>query len=75
MAFIKPQLKITEEPLSVKVDVEVLSDLRLYAQCSGSSTAYIVTEILRKAFRKDRDFIEWKKNAGSNHNDATGKGE
>ena len=61
MAFIRPQVKVTEEALTVKIDVSVLAELKLYAEFLASSQAYIVTETLRTAFRKDRAFAEWKK--------------
>ena len=59
--FIKPKQKQEEERIEIKIDAEVLETLRAYAQFLDSPQGYVVSEILRKAFRKDRAFAEWRK--------------
>jgi hypothetical protein len=68
--FIKPKKKQEEEKIEIKIDAEVLDTLRAYAQFLDSPQGYVVSEILRKAFRKDRAFAEWRENGGSNANTA-----
>ena len=62
--FIKPKQKQEEEKIEIKIDAEVLDNLRAYAQFLDSPQSYVVSEILRKAFRKDRAFAEWRKSTG-----------
>ena len=59
--FIKPKKKQDEEKIEIRMDADVLESLRAYAQFLDSPQGYIVSEILRKAFRKDRAFAEWRK--------------
>ncbi len=68
--FIKPKQKQEEEKIEIKIDAEVLETLRAYAQFLDSPQGYVVSEILRKAFRKDRAFAEWRKSEGSLANSA-----
>ena len=63
--FIKPKRKQEEEKIEIRIDADVLESLRAYAQFLDSPQGYVVSEILRKAFRKDRAFAEWSKSAGS----------
>jgi len=58
--FIQPQKKQNEEKIEVKLDLDVIHTLRDYCEFLDSPQGYIVTEILRKAFRKDRAFITWR---------------
>ena len=59
--FIKPKKKQDEERLDIRIDANVLDSLRAYSQFLDSPQGYVVSEILRKAFRKDRAFMEWSK--------------
>ncbi len=59
--FIKPKKKQDEERLDIRIDADVLDSLRAYSQFLDSPQGYVVSEILRKAFRKDRAFMEWSK--------------
>ena len=58
--FIQPQKKQNEEKIEVKLDLDVIHTLRDYCEFLDSPQGYIVTEILRKAFRKDRAVITWR---------------
>jgi hypothetical protein len=58
--FIQPQKKQNEEKIEVKLDLDVIHTLRDYSEFLDSPQGYIVTEILRKAFRKDRAFLSWR---------------
>ena len=59
--FIKPKKKQDEEKIEIRIDADVLASLRAYSQFLDSPQGYVVSEILRKAFRKDRAFAEWRK--------------
>jgi hypothetical protein len=61
--FIKPKKKQDEEKIEIRIDTDVLDSLRAYAQFLDSPQGYVVSEILRKAFRKDRAFAAWRKTA------------
>jgi len=63
--FIKPKKKQDEEKIEIRIDADVLDSLRAYAQFLDSPQGYVVSEILRKAFRKDRAFAEWRKGTGT----------
>ncbi len=58
--FIQPQKKHTEEKIEVRVDSSIAAMLKDYAEFLESPPGYVVTEILRKAFRKDKSFAQWK---------------
>ena len=58
--FIQPQKKQADEKIEVRLDAEVLQTLRDYAEFLESPQGYIVTEVLRKAFRKDKAFLTWR---------------
>ena len=63
--FIKPKKKQDEEKIEIRIDADVLESLRAYALFLDSPQGYVVSEILRKAFRKDRAFAEWRKREGT----------
>ncbi len=58
--FIQPQRKQNEEKIEVRLDAGVVETLREYAEFLESPQGYVVTEILRKAFRKDKTFATWR---------------
>jgi hypothetical protein len=58
--FIQPQKKHTEEKMEVRVDAGIAAMLKEYAEFLESPPGYVVTEVLRKAFRKDKAFAEWR---------------
>ena len=64
-SFIKPKKKQDDEKIEIRIDADVLECLRAYAQFLESPQGYVVNEILRKAFRKDRAFAEWRKTTGA----------
>ncbi len=59
--FIQPQKRHTEEKIEVRIDTGIAAMLKQYAEFLESPPGYVVTEVLRKAFRKDRAFTEWRK--------------
>jgi hypothetical protein len=65
--FIQPQKKHTEEKIEVRVDANIAVMLKEYAEFLESPPGYVVTEILRKAFRKDKAFTQWKQGRDSKH--------
>jgi len=58
--FIQPQKKQNDEKIEVRLDAEVVQMLREYAEFLESPQGYIITEVLRKAFRKDKAFLNWR---------------
>ena len=58
--FIQPQRKQNEEKIEVRLDASVVQMLREYSEFLESPQGYIVTEVLRKAFRKDKAFATWR---------------
>ncbi len=58
--FIQPQKKQTEEKIEVRIDAHIAGMLKEYAEFLESPPGYVVTEVLRKAFRKDKAFAQWK---------------
>ena len=68
--FIQPQKKLTEEKIEVRVDANIAGMLKDYAEFLESPPGYVVTEILRKAFRKDKAFAQWKQGRDA-RNDGT----
>jgi hypothetical protein len=65
--FIQPQKKHTEEKIEVRVDANIAGMLKEYAEFLESPPGYVVTEILRKAFRKDKAFAQWKQGREARH--------
>ena len=59
--FIKPKKKQDEEKIEIRIDADVLESLKAYALFLDSPQGYIVSEVLRMVFRKDRAFAEWRK--------------
>lgn len=57
--YIQPLKKSTEDEIKVRVDHEVARGLRDYCEFLQSPQSYVVTEVLRKALRKDRAFTAW----------------
>jgi hypothetical protein len=57
--YIQPLKKSTEDEIKVRVDHEVARGLRDYCEFLQSPQSYVVTEVLRKALRKDKAFTAW----------------
>jgi len=64
-SFIPRQLKVKEDTIAIRLECEVIDDLKLYSEYLESSQNYVVCQVLRKAFRKDRDFASWRAQRGS----------
>ena len=60
MPLIPKQIKHDREAMTVKLDKEVVAELRLYAEFIESTQEYVVNEILTRTFRKDKDFQRWR---------------
>ena len=58
--FIPPLKKQVEEKIEIRVDASVAGMLRDYAEFLDSPQGYVVTEVLRRVFRKDRAFVQWR---------------
>lgn len=59
MPWINPERKETRERLTLKIDVRVLRQLEDYAVFVDSTQSYVVAEILRAVFGRDKDFQTW----------------
>lgn len=58
--YIQPLKKPAEGELKVRIDADILSGLEEYCQFLESPKGYVVTEVLRKALRKDKAFTLWR---------------
>ncbi|MDQ2945541.1 MAG: hypothetical protein M3Y27_06295 [Acidobacteriota bacterium] len=70
--FIQPQKKQNDEKIEVRLDAEVVQSLRDYSGFLESPQSYIITEVLRKAFRKDKAFLTWRNERRDGSKDGTG---
>jgi hypothetical protein len=52
--------KQTEDELKLRIDSDVAAGLRDYCEFLQSPQNYVVTEVLRKALRKDKAFANWR---------------
>lgn len=59
-SYIQPLEKRTEDELKVRLEHGVAEDLKQYCQFLDSPQSYVVTEIIRKALRKDKAFHTWR---------------
>ena len=60
MPFIPRQVKTPARiALTCKVPAEMATLLKHYAEFLDSTQEYVVTEILRVAFRRDKEFHAW----------------
>jgi len=63
--FIPPLKKQVEEKIEIRVDAGVAGMLRDYAEFLDSPQGYVVTEVLRRVFHKDKAFVQWRAARGS----------
>jgi hypothetical protein len=54
-----PPKQIRNATIQVRVEEEVDSKLRKYAEFIGSTPAFVVAESLKMLFNKDAEFREW----------------
>jgi hypothetical protein len=60
MSILKPPPKATKnETLQLRVQEEIKTKLRGYAEFINSSESYVVSEALKLLFRKDSEFKTW----------------
>jgi hypothetical protein len=59
-SFIPRESKVKEDTISVRLDCQVIEELKLYSLYLESSQNYVICQVLRKAFRKDKDFTAWR---------------
>ena len=74
--YIQPLKKSAEDEIKVRVDHEVARGLKDYCEFLQSPQSYVVTEVLRKALRKDKAFTAWLSRrdiGGAAHRDATAR--
>ena len=64
MALIPAQLKKVREAVTVKLDKNIVDQLKLYATFIDSTQEHVVNEALALTFRKDKDFQDWLENRG-----------
>ena len=57
--YIQPLKKSAEDEIKVRVDRDVARHLKEYCEFLQSPQSYVVTEVLRKALRKDKAFTAW----------------
>ena len=62
---IQPLKKSTEDEIKVRVDRDVARGLKDYCEFLQSPQSYVVTEVLRKALRKDKAFTDWLSRRGA----------
>jgi len=61
MTYIPKQTKLTRERLEAKIETGLLEELTLYCEYLESDRDYVVSQALEIAFRKDKEFAEWRK--------------
>ncbi len=49
------------DPVPLRLERELHTQLRDYAEFLGSTKEYIVSEALRRVFRHDKDFLAWQR--------------
>lgn len=60
MAILKSPTKLPKnETLQIRIEEGIRSNLTSYAQFIGSAESYVVSESLKRLFRKDDDFRTW----------------
>jgi len=59
-SYIQPLHKQVEDDIKVKLPTDVLECLREYCEFLNSPQSYVVTEIIRKALRRDKAFHTWR---------------
>lgn len=64
-SYIQPLHKQIEDDIKVKLPTDVLECLREYCEFLNSPQSYVVTEIVRKALRRDRAFHTWREQRGA----------
>jgi hypothetical protein len=57
--YIQPLKRSAEDEIKVRVDRDVARGLKDYCEFLQSPQSYVVTEVLRKALRKDKAFTAW----------------
>jgi hypothetical protein len=61
VALIAPEPKQLREPVTLRLDAVVLQQLAHYAAHLDSSQEYVVNELLRTAFARDKAFQIWRR--------------
>lgn len=64
MALIPAQVKKVREAVTVKLEKNVIEQLKLYATFIDSTQEHVVNEALVLTFRKDKDFQDWLEKKG-----------
>jgi hypothetical protein len=54
-----PPAAPSKDTLPLRIDQELHTQLREYAEFLGSTKEYIVSAALRRVFRHDKDFLAW----------------
>ena len=69
--YIQPLKKCVEDEIKVRLDHEVAQGLKDYCEFLQSPQSYVVTEVLRKALRKDKAFATWRDQRGDHREPAS----
>ena len=76
MALLKPPSKQSKTTtLQVRLEEDVRLNLDKYAEFLDANPSYIVSEVLKLLYRKDKDFQSWLADQRTNDRNAVLKGE
>ena len=76
MALLKaPSKQPKTTMLQVRLEEEVRLNLDRYAEFLDANPSYVVSEVLKLLYRKDREFQSWLADQHTNNRKATFKGE
>ncbi len=59
MPLIAPQRQQHREPLTIRLDVQLVALLKRYTEFIASSMDYVTSQALLMTFSKDADYREW----------------
>ena len=59
MPKIQPQQKIVRDRIEVRLDRDLAQELERYCKFIQSDRDYVVSQVLKLLFAKDREFREW----------------
>ena len=59
-SLIAKQPKVVREPVTIRLDKEVIDALDSYCRYVDGARDYVITEALSLVFRRDRGFTAWR---------------
>ncbi len=60
MSYIPKQTKVTKERVEAKLETALIEELNQYCEYLESDRDYVIAQALEVAFRKDKDFRQWR---------------